>query len=568
MGFDVALASAGGSVSDRSERTAAAACCAVDLGPPFAAILQWAKICGGPGANDTNRSVLPGHSCVTISYQTLSARVLFWTEAIIPTSPLRVSAGVCVLAAGLLFGAGGAIASADDSSAGTGGASAGSSQSSGATGEGAQSSSTTVGATTGTATKTQPKIDRRFRLRLPDFRLSPSSRQGGFSFNRPTTIVRGGVERNAAKDTTSEDDKKDVETEGTETTPIGSETGSEVTPDSGTQGAVPGVQALTTEEQAGTEELTTGTEPSTDGSVPTVPADGSGTQADANENSTSGDDGSAVSKTETTAVTGPATPATKIDPLTNAFVTINGAMATWSQSLAALPTSKTPVIDAITSLQTMVTTVAGVVTRVPSDFYAMLGIPSSTGAPQSLIGGSGTLDARKVNAPTGGPLAVPHPVEAAPVVAPAEGGSLFGTMAPPLAPEKVSTTGTVAPLSVSGTVPLKTAAAAPSAKSIFEHVVEAVLVPASLTALAAVALPGVGALLVVAAAGVRVGYRQAKAALALRASGIARFAGPGPLGVVRSGSMVALRQRARGPRTKRAVCPEAERAARGLDRVA
>nr|WP_090340902.1 hypothetical protein [Mycolicibacterium malmesburyense]CRL70507.1 hypothetical protein CPGR_01634 [Mycolicibacterium malmesburyense] len=482
-----------------------------------------------------------------------------------------------MLAAGLLFGAGGAIASADDSTSSTGGASTGSSQSSGTTSEGAQSSGTTAGATTGTATKTQPKIDRRFRLRIPDFtRLSPSSRQGGFSFNRPTTIVRGGVERNAKKDTSSEDGKKDVVTEGAETTnaetnPAESETvpaGSEAVLDAGTQGAEPGVQTLTAEEQAGTQELTTETESGADGSVPTVPADGSGTQADSNSTSTSGDDGSVLSETEATAVTGPATPTTKADPLTNAFVTINGAVATWSQSLAGLQTSSTPVSDAITSLQTLLTTVAGAVTRVPSDFAAMFGVPSSAGAPQSLIGGSGTLDARKVNASTGGPLAVPHPVEAPRIVVPAEGGSLFGTMAPNPAPEKVGTTGTVAPLSVSGTVPLKPAVAPASARSIFEHVIEAVLVPASLTALAAVALPGVGALLIVAAAGVRVGYRQAKAGLALRASGIARFAGPGPLGVVRSGSMVALRQRARGPRTKRAVCPEAERAARGLDRVA
>jgi hypothetical protein len=44
-------------------------------------------------------------------------------------------------------------------------------------------------------------------------------------------------------------------------------------------------------------------------------------------------------------------------------------------------------------------------------------------------------------------------------------------------------------------------------------------------------------------AGVRIGYRQAKAGFALRAAGIARFAGPGPLGVVRSGSLVVVRPR-------------------------
>lgn len=506
---------------------------------------------------------MSGHFRVTISYQTLSTRVLFWTEAIIPTSPLRISAGVCVLATGLLFGAGGAIASADQTGSGAGGGSTGTSQSSGTT-TAAESSGTTSSVTTGSSTSTQPKLDRRFRLRLPDFsRLSPSRHQGGFT--RPTTIFRGGVDRNAKTDATTEKSKKDAttgETKATETVPGDSEG----TPGAEQQGAEAGVQTLTTEDQtAGTQELST--ETGTEGSVSTVPADGSGTQATSNSTSNSGI-GSAASQTETTAGTAPVAPEAKsADPLTNAFVTINGAMTTWSQSLAGLQTSTTPVRDAITSLQTMLTTVVGAVSQVPSDFYAMLGIPVSSNPPQSLIGGSGTLDARKVNAPTGGPFVAPHAVEAPHVVAPAD-GSLFGTMAPRPAPGKVTTSGTVQPLSVSGTVPLAPAAAPASARSIFEHVIEAVLVPASLTALAAIALPGVGALLVVAAAGVRIGYRQAKAGLALRASGIARFAGSGPLGVVRSPSMVALRQRARGPRTKRAVCPEAERAARGLEHVA
>jgi hypothetical protein len=99
-------------------------------------------------------------------------------------------------------------------------------------------------------------------------------------------------------------------------------------------------------------------------------------------------------------------------------------------------------------------------------------------------------------------------------------------------------------LSVSGAAPVAPISDVPAnAESLFEHTVRAVLVPASLFSLAAVALPGLGGLLIVSAAGVRVGYRQAKTGLALRAAGIARFAGPGPLGVVRSGSQIALRTR-------------------------
>ena len=63
----------------------------------------------------------------------------------------------------------------------------------------------------------------------------------------------------------------------------------------------------------------------------------------------------------------------------------------------------------------------------------------------------------------------------------------------------------------------------------------------------------------------RVGYRQAKAALAVRLS-ISRFARQGPLGVVRSGSLVSLH--ARRPRALRAVRPEAVRAVPLLEQVA
>jgi hypothetical protein len=78
------------------------------------------------------------------------------------------------------------------------------------------------------------------------------------------------------------------------------------------------------------------------------------------------------------------------------------------------------------------------------------------------------------------------------------------------------------------------------------------VLPISLAALAALALPGAGGLTILTAAGVRVGYRQAKAGFVLRTAGIARFARPGPLGVVSSGSLVVVR-----PRRLRVVRPGA-----------
>ena len=89
------------------------------------------------------------------------------------------------------------------------------------------------------------------------------------------------------------------------------------------------------------------------------------------------------------------------------------------------------------------------------------------------------------------------------------------------------------------------------------------MLPVSLAALAALALPGAGGLVILTAAGVRVGYRQAKAGFALQAAGIARFAGPGPLGVVRSGSLIVVR-----PRALRVARPRAFSAGCVLDEVA
>jgi hypothetical protein len=91
------------------------------------------------------------------------------------------------------------------------------------------------------------------------------------------------------------------------------------------------------------------------------------------------------------------------------------------------------------------------------------------------------------------------------------------------------------------------------------------VLPVSLAALAAVALPGVGGLVILTAAGVRVGHRQAKAGFAVRMAGIARFARPGtvPLGVINSGSLVVVR-----PRALRVFRPGGSNAGCLLDKVA
>jgi hypothetical protein len=141
---------------------------------------------------------------------------------------------------------------------------------------------------------------------------------------------------------------------------------------------------------------------------------------------------------------------------------------------------------------------------------------------------------------------------------------LFGNVAPLPVIGEIEKASLSRELSVSGMAPLAPKAVSPAdARSFLEHAISAIVVPASLSALAALALAGIGGLLVLCGAGIRVGYRQAKAVFALRAAGIARFAGPGPLGVVRSGSLVALHL----PRPP-VVRPRVSRAAYRLDQAA
>ena len=136
----------------------------------------------------------------------------------------------------------------------------------------------------------------------------------------------------------------------------------------------------------------------------------------------------------------------------------------------------------------------------------------------------------------------------------------------------IAMTGLNNELPASGTAsPAQNVIAQSGLGSFLEHTVSALLVPASLSALAAVALPGVGGLLIICALGMRIGYRQAKALFEVRRAGIAGFAGPGPLGVVRSGSLIALRPRALGVRPDRAlriVRPDTSRAACLQDQAA
>ena len=117
---------------------------------------------------------------------------------------------------------------------------------------------------------------------------------------------------------------------------------------------------------------------------------------------------------------------------------------------------------------------------------------------------------------------------------------------------------------VSGMAPVAPDAAFPiGAGSFSRHVLGEILVPVSLAALAVLALPGAGGLVILTGAGVRVGYRQAKAGVALRTTGIAHFARPGPLGIVHPTALRVVR-----PRALRVVPPGGLSAEHLLDKAA
>jgi hypothetical protein len=258
--------------------------------------------------------------------------------------------------------------------------------------------------------------------------------------------------------------------------------------------------------------------------------------------------------------------------VTNVVAPVPNLVAPVSDVIASIQDMPTPVAGAVVPLtqlqslvQDMLTSVAGAVvplTQLPSDLFSfLLGI---AGVPP-VVGGVAGVHARGLSAAAGASVASRLPL----------GLPLAGISGPPLVsglPVTGEATG-VAPLdvialgrasAVSGMAPVAPDAAVPiGAGSSFRHVFGELLLPVSLWVLAAGVLPGAGGLGFITLAGVRVGYRQAKAGVALRTTGIAHFARPGPLGVVRSGSFVVVR-----PRGLRVVRPGALSAEHLLDKVA
>jgi hypothetical protein len=221
-----------------------------------------------------------------------------------------------------------------------------------------------------------------------------------------------------------------------------------------------------------------------------------------------------------------------------------------------------PVSDVIALVQDMFSSVAGAVVllaQLQSDLFSfLLGIAGV----QPVVAGVGGVDGAGLSPAAGASVVSQWRLVLA----------LTGIPGVPLASHAATGVATLDVIALGrasalpGMAPLAPDAALPiGAGSFFRHVVGELLLPVSLWALAAGALPGAGGLVILFAAGARLGFRQAKAGFALRAAGIAGFGRPGavPLGVVRSGSLVVIR-----PRALRVVRPGALSAGGLLDKVA
>ena len=418
---------------------------------------------------------------------------------------LRFAAGVCVLAASLLMGAGGAVAVADPGS-------------SGSAAHGDQHSTDAK----------KPKDEKK-----------------------------------------PKDDKKPKDEPGATTPGTGATT-------PGTGATTPGTGATT----PGTGATTVGTGATvTDvvAAVPSLAASVTNAVAPAPNLVAPVSDGIALIQDMPTPVAGAVVPLTQLQSLVQDMLTSVAGVVPLTQLQSDLFSfllgiaGVAPVSDVSALVQDMLSSVAEAVVllaQLPSDLFSfLLGI---AGAPP-IVGGVAGVHGPGLSAAAGASVVSQWRLVLA--LTGIQGVPLASRAATGVATPGGTAASTFGEMTQVGRAPSLTgmASSAPDAAlpigagSFLQHVVGEVLLPVSLWALAAGALPGAGGLVILFAAGARLGFRQAKAGFALQAAGIASFARPGavPLGVVRSGSLVVIR-----PRASPVVRPGALSAGGRLDKVA
>lgn len=229
---------------------------------------------------------------------------------------------------------------------------------------------------------------------------------------------------------------------------------------------------------------------------------------------------------------------TALTSATNFVVAVGDTVISLPTLLASLPTSSTPITDVLTYLQASLTAVGGALiplAALPGEVAnAVLSLganlsdpvasPLSAGPATSYLSGVG------LDAPVTPTTVIGDPSPRNPVTFALRGGFA----APPAATEPAPPV--AAPTAPAPGSPIST-------PLLITGALAALLISASLWALFAAALPGLGGLAAFGATGMRIGYRQAKAGTALYRTDLARFAPRGPIGVVRSDSLVSVRRR-------------------------
>ena len=245
-----------------------------------------------------------------------------------------------------------------------------------------------------------------------------------------------------------------------------------------------------------------------------------------------------------------------ITPAANVATALTNSVAAAPGMILSLPASATPLNDVLASLQgtlTSVTDAAAPLALVPSDLAALFNNLYGTTPVAGPTAGAGTN--RAAMQPVVAPAVLPATSTMSQLMLPTAGSTAVpapgDVAAAPLGGRRTPTTTYGA---TADAVPAPNGGATSGPLSTVEKVIGAFVASVSVLALLAIALPGVGGILVTWAAGIRIGYRQARAASALPSLGAARFVGSGPMGVVRSGSQVALGSRAAG--APRAATPE------------
>ena len=221
-----------------------------------------------------------------------------------------------------------------------------------------------------------------------------------------------------------------------------------------------------------------------------------------------------------------------VAPVPDVVAPVTGVVAPVTDVVISVPdTLIASGSEVIAPVQETTTSVAGAfvpLTQPPSELSSfLLGIagmdPSATDASAG-VHGAGLFAAVDASVAPISPLLLPFAgVPGVPL--PGTAGVATGSQIP--------LSSFIASLSRSSSLQPEAAPRAPEGffggvRSFLRHALHNLPLAASLAALAAIALPGIGGLVILTLAGVRVGYRQAKAGFVVRTTGTARFARAGP----------------------------------------